>query len=128
MMMSLISVAIGGACGAVLRYGVGVYFTSPASPWPAYMATLSVNIVGCALMGALASLIHLHPSLSETIRPSLMIGFLGALTTFSSFALDSFALLAKQQYLVLTFYMGGSFVLSLGAFFMAYHLMKGLVV
>lgn len=127
MMISLISVAIGGAVGAMLRYGVGVYFASPASPWPAYMATLSVNVIGCALMGALAAVIQIHPALSETVRPVLMVGFLGALTTFSSFALDSFGLLAKQQYLVLSFYMGGSFILSLGAFFICYHLIKGLV-
>ena len=54
-------------------------------------------------MGVLAAFIHLHPGMSDTIRPALMVGFLGALTTFSSFALDSFGLMAKQQYLILTF-------------------------
>ena len=127
MMMSFISVAIGGACGAMMRYGISLYFASPTALWPAYMATLSVNIAGCALMGVLAAFIHLHPGLSDNIRPALMVGFLGALTTFSSFALDSFGLMAKQQYLILTLYMGASFILSLGAFFIGYQLTKGLV-
>ena len=53
-----------------------------------------------------------------------MVGFLGALTTFSSFALDSFHLLEKQQYGVMVLYLLASFALSLGGFFTMYHLTR----
>ena len=124
MIHAMIFVAIGGAIGAIARYGLGVYIATLPASVPSFVATLIVNIVGCAIMGMMASVVHIYPSLDATIRPLVMIGFLGALTTFSSFALDSFHLLDRQQYGMFMLYMTASFIVSLVAFFASYHFMK----
>ena len=124
MLMHLISVATGGALGALTRYGIGLVISSPSIGLPAYIATISVNIVGCGIMGIMAALLQHNPAIAANIRPFVMIGFLGALTTFSSFALDSFHLLEKQQYVTMAAYMSLSFILSLSTFLIMYHAVK----
>ena len=121
MIMNFLSVAVGGALGAMARYGVGLALSSG---YPSFIATLSVNVVGCALMGVMAASFSHVPFLQGAGRSLIMVGFLGALTTFSSFAFDSFTLLEKQQYGVMIAYMTASFCLSLAAFFLLYHLTK----
>lgn len=82
-------VAIGGAIGASTRYGVHRAFLKldwTDFPW----ATLVVNVVGCfvfALIGGL--LVSKNPRYAEEYRALILIGFCGALTTFSSFAGES---------------------------------------
>ena len=124
MIHAMIFVAIGGALGAMARYGLGIYIATLPASVPSFVATLTVNVFGCAIMGMMASLLLFYPTMDTTIRPFIMIGFLGALTTFSSFALDSFHLLEKQQYTLLALYMTSSFVVSLLVFFASYHFMK----
>ena len=124
MIHTMIFVAIGGALGAMVRYGLGIYIATLPASVPSFVATLTVNVIGCAIMGMMASLLLFYPTMDTTIRPFIMIGFLGALTTFSSFALDSFHLLEKQQYTLLALYMTSSFVVSLLVFFASYHFMK----
>ena len=124
MIHAMIFVAIGGALGAMARYGLGIYIATLPASVPSFVATLTVNVIGCAMMGVMASLLLFYPAMDTTIRPFVMIGFLGALTTFSSFALDSFQLLEKQQYTLLALYMTSSFVVSLLVFFASYHFMK----
>lgn len=124
MMINLLSVAIGGALGALLRYAIGLSMTQSAFGLPHFISTLSVNVIGCAMMGVMAALLPFMPLLQGAPRAFIMVGFLGALTTFSSFALDSFHLIEKQQYTLLGSYMLASFVLSLGAFFLCHHLTK----
>ena len=124
MIHAMIFVAIGGALGAMARYGLGIYIATLPASVPSFVATLTVNVIGCAMMGIMASLLLFYPTMDTTIRPFIMIGFLGALTTFSSFALDSFHLLEKQQYTLLALYMTSSFVVSLLVFFASYHFMK----
>lgn len=123
-MLSMISVALGGAMGALMRYGLSLYVASSALP--AFVATLGVNIAGCALMGICAAWLQAAPA-AASYRPFIMVGFLGALTTFSSFAYDSATLLEAQKYLVLAGYLAASFVLSLGAFFLCYQLARGMM-
>ena len=124
MIHAMIFVAIGGALGAMARYGLGIYIATLPAFVPSFVVTLIVNVIGCAMMGMMASLLLFYPAMDTTIRPFVMIGFLGALTTFSSFALDSFQLLEKQQYTLLALYMTSSFVVSLLVFFASYHFMK----
>ena len=123
---TLISIAIGGAFGALSRYGLGLLVSSSAV-MPLWMATLGVNIIGCSLMGFMAAFLLSYPHLSDQLRPLIMIGFLGGLTTFSSFALDSYTLLDKGQFASLFFYLISSFALSLLGFFMVYSLTKSLL-
>ncbi|MDZ7691823.1 MAG: CrcB family protein [Balneolaceae bacterium] len=71
-----------------------------------------VNLVGCFLIGYLVSLLELRHILSVELRLLLLTGFLGAFTTYSSFALDAFVLMSKTEllktgtYLFLQLFMG----------------------
>lgn len=84
--MMWIAVALGGALGALARYAL-INIMAPISnsfPWPIWTA----NIIGSALIGILYVLIIEKGIIAPEWRPFLVVGFLGALTTFSTFALD----------------------------------------
>lgn len=88
--MTWLAVALGGACGALLRAGMSTWFPTKAGGFP--WVTLAVNIIGCLLMGALYVLIVEKQLLPAAWRPWLMVGLLGAFTTFSTFSLEVFSL------------------------------------
>lgn len=97
--MQWLAVAIGGALGAMSRYGLNLWFATAATsganfPW----ATLTANIAGSMLIGIAYVLIVDKGIVAEAWRPLLMVGFLGALTTFSTFALDALLLWQQQQW------------------------------
>ena len=116
MTLMIISVGAGGALGAIARYLVGMAI-SHHLPNHGWLATLSVNIVGCFAMGIMAAILIESPSFSPAVRSFVMIGFLGALTTFSSFALDIHILLDKQGFMAGAGYLITSVGLSLAMFF-----------
>ncbi|TYK64217.1 fluoride efflux transporter CrcB [Colwellia echini] len=91
-------VAIGGACGASLRF----YISQLVLSWLGKgfpFATLMVNIIGSFTMGLLYQLIE-HEILNISVHRTLLgIGFLGAFTTFSTFSLDSLLLLQQGDVL-----------------------------
>ena len=89
--MHWISVALGGALGAVCRYWVSICLL-PVTSYKFPFATLSVNVAGSLLMGVLYVLIVEKGGLPEQARNILMVGFLGAFTTFSTFSLDAISL------------------------------------
>lgn len=91
--MALLAVAAGGALGATARYAIGLTIDGlgVALPW----ATLTVNLVGCLLMGVLVSYVLAHPGHHPLWRPFLGAGVLGGFTTFSAFAGDA-VLLADE--------------------------------
>ncbi len=96
----LLPVAAGGALGACLRYGVALVLPVNAAsgrfPW----ATLIVNLLGCALAGALYAWLERAPEAREFWRLLLLVGVLGGFTTFSAFGLETFQLL-RQGFFVL---------------------------
>ena len=116
MTLMIISVGAGGALGAIARYLVGMAI-SHHLPNHGWLATLSVNIVGCFAMGIMAAILIESPTVSPAVRSFVMIGFLGALTTFSSFALDIHILLDKQGFMAGAGYLITSVGLSLAMFF-----------
>ena len=89
--MHWLSIAIGGAMGAMGRYWVSSCLL-PISSYKFPYATSSVNVVGSLLMGILYVLIVERRGLPEQARHLLMVGFLGAFTTFSTFSLDAISL------------------------------------
>ena len=93
--MSWLWVALGGAIGASLRYGTGVFLIKSNSllPW----ATWSINILGCLLAGIFFAYSQKFPILQNEARLFLMVGILGGFTTFSSFGLETFQLLKHGQ-------------------------------
>lgn len=74
-----------GALGAVCRYGVGLWLNSERFP----LGTLLVNVVGCFLIGLIIQIAD-HGSISPMLKIALVVGFLGALTTFSAFGHETF--------------------------------------
>ena len=89
--MHWIAVAIGGALGALARYGISTWVFAISSHKFPY-ATLAVNVLGSFLMGILFVLVIEKAALPAEMRSLLMVGFLGAFTTFSTFSLDALGL------------------------------------
>ena len=91
--MKLVAVALGGALGALARYGLGKGLTH-LDPHPSFsVGTLCANLFGCFLMGALVVWIgQLEDPHKELLGAFLLAGFLGSLTTFSTFVLEVFKL------------------------------------
>ncbi|AYC33094.1 fluoride efflux transporter CrcB [Pseudomonas cavernae] len=96
MMPLILAVAAGGMIGTLLRFATGNWVSTH---WPQhfYLATVAVNIVGCLLIGYLYGLFLMRPDVPVEVRAGLMVGFLGGLTTFSSFSLDTLRLLEGGQ-------------------------------
>jgi len=85
---------LGGALGAVMRYVTANWvYTWLGRDFP--YGTLSVNIMGSFLMGLLTILIMQKSAIDPAIKLGVMVGFLGAFTTFSTFSIDTFNLLEK---------------------------------
>ncbi len=92
----LFSIGIGGFVGAILRFSLSSWVgkvTSPTFPW----GTLSVNVLGSFLIGFLF-LYFQHSHFSPTQKALFITGLLGALTTFSTFSLDTVLLMEKALY------------------------------
>lgn len=125
-MKLILAIAAGGAVGAVLRHYVNVlslHWLGPGFPW----STLAVNVVGSFLMGVLVETSALVWSPGPALRALIAIGFLGALTTFSSFSLDVGTLYGRGALLPAAAYVIASVVLSIGAFFVALALVRAVV-
>lgn len=84
-------VALGGALGALARYGVSLAFQRPSGSATVPYATLAVNVVGCLAAGAALAFFERHPSPTHT-RLFVLTGLLGGFTTFSAFGVETLAL------------------------------------
>ncbi|NKQ12467.1 fluoride efflux transporter CrcB [Pseudomonas sp. SST3] len=105
MIRMALAVAAGGVLGTLIRFGVASWISTH---WPRhfYLATLGVNLLGCLLIGYLYASFLVRPEISPELRGGLIIGFLGALTTFSSFSLDGLRLLESGQFATTFGYIG----------------------
>ena len=93
-MLPWIAVAVGGALGSVARHGVNrfVLHQWPSLRFPA--ATLTVNVVGCIVVGVLAGMIASgRLPMRPVWREFVFVGILGGFTTFSAFGLDTITLI-----------------------------------
>ncbi len=91
------AIGIGGAVGCWLRWGLGVLLNPMFPTLP--LGTLAANLVGGLLMGCVIGLFDHFQTLSPELRLFVFTGFLGGLTTFSTFSAESATLLLRQQYL-----------------------------
>jgi fluoride exporter len=105
-MFGLVLVGIGGFAGALCRYAVDLQVTQrfAAFPW----GTLAVNASGSFLVGLLFALIVDREALPADLRGPLLIGFIGAYTTFSTLALESWQLIEKGAWLLAAVNLFGS--------------------
>jgi CrcB protein len=94
-MWPVIAICLGASAGALARWGLGLWL-SPGGviPW----GTLAANLIGGYLIGICVAGFQAMPQLDPVWRLALVTGFLGALTTFSSFSAEVVSLLVQQRY------------------------------
>jgi CrcB protein len=109
-------VGLGGALGAMARYGIGTAVPAPANGFP--LATALINIAGSLAMGVLIGVLaKTTPQYQNEIRLFVAVGIFGGFTTFSSFSLDAITLIERGDFLLATAYIVGSVVLSLAGLY-----------
>lgn len=100
----ILSVAVGGAFGAVARYLINL---SPAAhvfekfPFPTFL----INTTGSFLIGFLMIIFADKMPVSENVRMAIIIGFLGAFTTFSTFEMEIYALVRERYFTTALLYL-----------------------
>lgn len=90
-------VGIGGAVGAVLRYSVSGYVQNQIKVGSFPLGTLAVNVLGCFLLGFLSQIVAGSGRLPSEGALFLLVGMLGAFTTFSTFSKEAVDLLSNGQ-------------------------------
>jgi fluoride exporter len=100
----ILSIAVGGSLGAVARYLINI---SPLAavfdkfPLPTFL----INITGSFLIGFLMIVLADKMAVNENIRLAVIVGFLGAFTTFSTFEMEMFGLMRERQLVVAFLYL-----------------------
>lgn len=113
-MLNILSICLGACAGALARWGLGLWLSTPTSllPW----GTLAANLIGGYLIGVCVAVFQAMPHLDPAWRLALVTGFLGALTTFSSFSAEVVGLLQQQRLGlalgVAALHLGGSLLLT----------------
>lgn len=120
----LLAVAVGGAFGALARYGIaeaiprwqvtaGPEAQIVAVDWP--WATFITNLIGCLLVGVIAHAVVEHRSAHRLARPFLVTGILGGFTTFSALGVEALDLVNAGQGPLAWLYISASLVLGVAA-------------
>jgi CrcB protein len=95
-MLQVVAVCLGACAGALARWRLGLWLNQPGGwlPW----GTLAANWIGGYVIGIAIGVFHALPQLDPVWRLALITGFLGALTTFSSFSAEVVHMLMAQRY------------------------------
>lgn len=110
MWLSVFSISVGAACGALLRWGIGTRLGVDGSALS--VGTLTANLLGAYLIGISIALFAAIPDISPQWRLFIITGFLGSLTTFSSFSAEIFTLLQGGRW---SWALGGALMHVLGS-------------
>lgn len=95
MTINILAIALGGALGAIIRYLVSTILARQIGIHFPY-GTLTVNLIGCFLIGLSISFFLDHPNYPSYVKLFMVTGCLGALTTFSTFSFETFELLRSH--------------------------------
>jgi CrcB protein len=96
MLKSFALVGLGGAMGSILRFGISKWMASYHFTFP--VATFSINIVGCFLIGLFVGMAEKQQWVQGNLLLLLTTGFCGGFTTFSAFAFENVSLFQKQLF------------------------------
>jgi CrcB protein len=111
---SFLAIGLGAACGAWLRWGLGLWLNPVLPELP--VGTLSANLLGGYLVGLAVAFFMQHPGMSPEWRLLIITGFLGGLTTFSTFSAETVTLLVRGQYAwavgIIAAHLGGSLLMT----------------
>lgn len=123
MLITYLAIGMGGALGAMSRYGLGkVLPTSILTHFP--LQIFLINAVGCLFMGIIIEYMALQWSPSPFIKSFLTTGFLGGFTTFSAFALEFGLLVDKNLPWLALVYALSSVMVSILCFFAGIHFIR----
>lgn len=93
-MLNIFAICLGASLGALSRWGLGLWLSAGGSmPW----GTLAANLIGGYLIGLCIALFQAMPELDPVWRLAIITGFLGGLTTFSSYSAEVIGLLQQQR-------------------------------
>ena len=95
-MHAVLAICFGACLGALARWQLGLWLSHSSAliPW----GTLAANLIGGYLIGVCVGVFQQWPELDPLWRLTLVTGFLGALTTFSSFSAEVVSMLMQQRY------------------------------
>jgi CrcB protein len=114
MFFAFLSIGIGAAFGAWMRWGLGLWLNPALPELP--LGTLSANLIGGYLIGLSVAFFTQYPGLSPEWRLLIITGFLGGLTTFSTFSAETVTLLMRGQYVwgsaIIASHLGGSLLMT----------------
>lgn len=114
MIKSIIAISLGASCGAVFRWFLGTKLNSLTPQIP--LGTLSANLIGGFLIGFFVAFFANNSTLSPEWKLLIITGFLGGLTTFSTFSAEMFALIQQNNFNALLFglvlHVGGSLIMT----------------
>ncbi len=114
MLNSFLAIGIGATLGAWLRWGLGLWLNPQLPELP--LGTLAANLIGGYLIGLSIAFFMQHPGLSPEWRLLIITGFLGGLTTFSTFSAETVTLLMRGQYAwgmgIIAAHLGGSLMMT----------------
>lgn len=115
-MKMLLSIALGGAVGAVARHFLASRVASVFGTGFPY-GTLMVNVIGSFIMGLLIITLATRFELSQELRGFIVVGVLGGFTTFSAFSLETALLIERNELMQAALYVGSSVLFSVLALF-----------
>ena len=120
--MNVLWIAIGGALGSVLRYAISMALQGGTGLFP--LGTMTVNIVGSLLLGALFSMQEGNSPITNEMWLLLNVGLCGGFTTFSTFGLETYVLWKEKHVVEAVLYMMSSLVAAPASIALGYALMK----
>ena len=98
-MRAFLLVGMGGFAGALLRFYIAGWIQAACHSFGFPMGTLSVNMVGCLVLGFLGGISEHLGAIPQDVRLMIMVGLLGSFTTFSTFSYETMTLLRDQEIL-----------------------------
>jgi CrcB protein len=114
MFLTFTAIGLGAALGAWLRWGLGLWLNPVLPDMP--LGTLAANLLGGYMVGFAVAFFMQHPGLSPEWRLLIITGFLGGLTTFSTFSAETVTLLVRGQYMwgagIIAAHLGGSLLMT----------------
>jgi CrcB protein len=112
--LAFLVIGLGAALGAWLRWGLGLLLNPVLVSLP--LGTLAANLIGGYLVGVAVTMFHLHADGPVELKLFVITGFLGGLTTFSTFSAEVIALIQRSEYAwaagAAMLHLGGSLLLT----------------